>query len=111
MCSDAGLPYAAANHPSGIAQRNPVPALVSSGTEKASQAALKSAYGRLPLHFEPNVGQFDPHVRYVSHASGYSLFLTDDQAVVVLAAPANGRTAIHCILRTRRGRWSRRWCE
>jgi hypothetical protein len=37
------------------------------------------------LRFEPNVGQFDPQVRYVSHGAGYSLFLTDDQAVMVLS--------------------------
>ncbi len=31
----------------------------------------------LPLYFEPNVGQSDPRVRFLSQSSRYSLFLTD----------------------------------
>ena len=35
-----------------------------------------------PLHFEPNTGQFDSQVKYVSRGNGYTLFLTDTSAVV-----------------------------
>ena len=41
-------------------------------------------YGRLPLSFEENVGQTAREVRYVSHGSGYELFLTPQEAVVAL---------------------------
>jgi Beta-propeller repeat len=54
-------------------------------------AALASAphYGALPLSFEPNVGQADPHVRYLAHGPGYTLFLTDAGAVFSLASPSS----------------------
>ena len=41
----------------------------------------------LPLTFEPNVGQTNSQVRYLSHGSGYELFLTDKETVLALAAP------------------------
>src|SRR5712664_4031308 len=41
-------------------------------------------YGRLPLSFEENVGQTAREVRYVSHGSGYELFLTPQEVVVAL---------------------------
>jgi sugar lactone lactonase YvrE len=41
-------------------------------------------YGKLPLSFEANWGQADPHVRFLSRGNGYSLFLTDKEAVLSL---------------------------
>ena len=38
----------------------------------------------LPLAFEPNVGQTDSHVRFLSHGNRYALFLTDTEAVFTL---------------------------
>src|SRR6516165_9860191 len=38
-----------------------------------------------PLAFEPNAGQADPRVKFLSHGPGYALFLTADQAVFSLA--------------------------
>ena len=38
----------------------------------------------LPLYFEPNVGQSDPHVRFLSQSGRYTLFLTDEGAVFSL---------------------------
>jgi Abnormal spindle-like microcephaly-assoc'd, ASPM-SPD-2-Hydin/Beta-propeller repeat len=43
------------------------------------------AYGKLPLSFEENQGQTAREVRYVSHGSGYELFLTPQEAVLALA--------------------------
>ena len=63
--------------------RNAVAPPVLSGLETAGTAS-NGAYGRLPLSFEPNVGQFDPEVRYVSRGGGYTLVLTDTEAVMVL---------------------------
>src|SRR4029077_14986698 len=42
------------------------------------------AYGKLPLSFEENLGQTAREVRYVSHGSGYALFLTPQEAVISL---------------------------
>jgi hypothetical protein len=48
------------------------------------------AYGKLPLSFEENQGQTSREVRYVSHGSGYELFLTPQEAVLALR-PAGPR--------------------
>jgi hypothetical protein len=42
------------------------------------------AYGKLPLSFEENVGQTAQEVRFVSHGTGYGLFLTSQEAVISL---------------------------
>jgi Abnormal spindle-like microcephaly-assoc'd, ASPM-SPD-2-Hydin/Beta-propeller repeat len=42
------------------------------------------AYGKLPLSFEENQGQTAHEVRYVSHGSGYELFLTPQEVVLAL---------------------------
>jgi len=43
-----------------------------------------SAYGKLPLSFEQNLGQTAQEVRFVSHGTGYALFLTQEEAVISL---------------------------
>lgn len=47
-----------------------------------------SSYGRLPLMFEPNVGQTDARVRFIARGSRYGLFLTDQDAVLSLQRSA-----------------------
>jgi hypothetical protein len=47
-------------------------------------ARLESEYGKLPLRFEPNMGQFDARVRYIVRGGGPTVFLTDSEAVMVL---------------------------
>jgi hypothetical protein len=49
-------------------------------------------YGKLPLGFETNTGQTDPRVKFLSRGRGFSLFLADMEAVVVLKKPDRGRT-------------------
>jgi len=51
---------------------------------KLSRPSLSEAYGRLPLSFEPNQGQTDLSVKFLSRGSGYTLFLTDEGAVLAL---------------------------
>jgi hypothetical protein len=41
-------------------------------------------YGKIPLSFEPNKGQTDPSVQFLSRGSGYSLFLTQNEVVLNL---------------------------
>ena len=46
------------------------------------------AYGNLPLSFEPNQGQTDSQVEFLSRGRGYTLFLTATEAVLSLRKPA-----------------------
>ena len=57
-------------------------------TTLAAAPRIAAGYGRLPLQFEPNQGQTDPRVRFLSRTSGGTLFLTDSEAVLVLAGSA-----------------------
>jgi len=57
----------------------------------AARAKVLEHYGRLPISFEPNEGQVDSEVKFLSRGQGYSLFLTSDEAVLVL--PDGGRKA------------------
>jgi hypothetical protein len=41
-------------------------------------------YGKLPLHFEANQGQTTDQVKFLARGSGYGLFLTPTESVVVL---------------------------
>ncbi len=50
-----------------------------------AKAQLAQNYGKLPLSFEPNQGQTDPRVKFLSRGNGYSLDLTDSAAVLALS--------------------------
>ena len=50
----------------------------------AAQPRLVGSYGKLPLSFEVNKGQTDSTVKFLARGSGYSLFLTGDEAVLAL---------------------------
>ncbi len=47
----------------------------------ASRGKVAGNYGKLPLSFEANQGQADARVKFLLHSSGYTLFLTSDEAV------------------------------
>ena len=69
----------------------------SAGTASApapSDAAKLTAanYGKIPLSFEPNKGQTDPSVKFLSRGSGYSLFLTKDEVVLNLERQSGSAT-------------------
>ena len=49
-----------------------------------AHAQVRERYGNLPLSFEANHGQSDSKVKFLSRGSGYSLFLTSNEAVLVL---------------------------
>src|SRR5438876_3920499 len=51
---------------------------------QAGQQRLAENYGKVPLSFEANQGQTDPRVKFLSRGSGYTLYLTRDEAVLAL---------------------------
>ena len=44
---------------------------------------IESAFAKLPLAFEENQGQADPAVKFLARGSGYQLFLTAQEAVMI----------------------------
>jgi hypothetical protein len=65
---------------------NNVPISLSNGqsSNAVSQLKLDEEYGKLPMAFEVNEGQTDGQVKYISRGSGYNLFITPAEAVLVL---------------------------
>jgi hypothetical protein len=57
-----------------------------------AKAGVLAAYGKLPVTFEKNEGQSDTQVKFLARGNGYTLFLTDREAVLRLRAP-NGNAA------------------
>ena len=57
---------------------------VASNAETRSRGKLWQQYGSLPLSFEPNEGQADHQVKFLSRGKGYSLLLTETEAVLQL---------------------------
>jgi hypothetical protein len=57
-------------------------------TDLAARAERMGNRGKLALGFEANQGQTDAQVRFLSRGVGYTLFLTDDEAVLALRKPS-----------------------
>ncbi|MCP9496212.1 MAG: SBBP repeat-containing protein [Pyrinomonadaceae bacterium MAG19_C2-C3] len=53
--------------------------------DRSRRARISENYGRLPLQFELNDGQFASDVKFLSRGSGYNLFLTATEAVLTLS--------------------------
>lgn len=49
---------------------------------------IDRSFGAQPLAFEPNLGQTDAQVKFLARGKGYQLFLTGQEAVMVLHTPA-----------------------
>ena len=52
--------------------------------QSVNAAQVAREYEAFPLSFEPNEGQANATVKYVAHGSGYTVFLTDREAVLSL---------------------------
>lgn len=52
---------------------------------------------KLPLRFEENRGQTDPHVKFTSRSSGYSLFLTPEEAVLRVARRKQSKVTVSVV--------------
>jgi beta-propeller repeat-containing protein len=53
----------------------------------SDRGKVRESYGKLPLSFEANEGQFDSRVKFVSRGGGHTVFLTSTEAVLSLYAP------------------------
>ena len=76
----ARAPKAAAAHERGVSTADHAVT-----PDLAASAQVREGYGHLPLSFEANHGQSDSTVKFLSRGSGYSLFLTSTEAVLVLS--------------------------
>src|SRR5207245_9417821 len=63
------------------------------GTGVAMRARAQAAYARVPLAFEPNVGQSDRRVRFLARGPGAGVFFTPNEAVLALAGRRKGAGA------------------
>ena len=52
--------------------------------QDSTRLQVEASYANLPLSFEPNQGQTDPRVKFVSHAGNRTLWLTSDEAVLAV---------------------------
>jgi hypothetical protein len=76
--------------PSG--SRTPAPPVARAASTATERGALLAAYGKLPLTFEANRGQADARVKFLAHGTGYTVFLTGDEATLLLnAQPGESR--------------------
>jgi hypothetical protein len=74
---------------SSPSERSPgIPAPDALPSRSASTEWVQDTYAKLPLSFEANVGQTDAQVDFLAHGSGYTLFLSQGDAVLALRARA-----------------------
>lgn len=59
-------------------------AMTADVTSSPSGERVAVSYGKVPLSFEPNEGQTDARVKFLSHGSGYSLALMEGEVVLNL---------------------------
>ncbi|HEY0170769.1 MAG TPA: SBBP repeat-containing protein, partial [Pyrinomonadaceae bacterium] len=101
-CLASGLaPFARVSAGSGAAVK--VPSGPAAEASKAGATLTSEGYGRLPLRFEPNVGQAEPGVDFISRGDGYGLFLKGSEAVLALrrAVGVRGESRRTSVLRMR----------
>jgi hypothetical protein len=63
-----------------VAMTNSEPAKVQDST----RPQVEASFGNLPLSFEPNRGQTDSRVKFLSHAGHHTLWLMNDEAVLAV---------------------------
>ena len=50
---------------------------------ESAMSKVKSSLGKLPLSFEPNRGQTDPRVQFLTRGPGFTVFFTDNNETVI----------------------------
>ena len=74
-------------------RRNDVTSIMPATRRSLDHRRVASAFSKLPAGFEPNRGQADPSVRFLSRGPGYELLLTSREAVLSLSLPARRRAS------------------
>jgi len=69
--------------------RTPTAFVSSTHAPSQSPKQILATYSHLPLMFEPNQGQIDATVKFAARGSGYGLYLTAQEAVLVLEHAAS----------------------
>jgi hypothetical protein len=59
-----------------------------------TQPKLVANYGKLPLSFEANQGQTHARVRFLARGGDYTIFLTNDEAVLTLRRSSSGMSRL-----------------
>jgi uncharacterized repeat protein (TIGR01451 family) len=72
----------------------PLPAPRSPEADPATRSRVNKAFASLPVRFEPNQGQSDPRVKFISRNDNYAMFLTATEAVLLLTGPAPMKTGL-----------------
>ena len=85
LCAGGAGVTARAHKPAASHERGVSTADHAVTPDLAASAQVRERYGNLPLSFEANHGQSDSTVKFLSRGSGYSLFLTSNEAVLVLS--------------------------
>jgi hypothetical protein len=67
--------------------------LAHAGASRSGEGPDVGTYGALPLRFEPNHGQTDERVKFLARGTGYALFLTSTESVLVLRTPEGAHAA------------------
>jgi hypothetical protein len=83
-----------------VPRRQVVPELRAVGVDSPASSPGSSVqamqmYAALPMSFETNNGQADPRVKFLAHAPGYTLLLTDQEAVLSLPAGSPAPASAH----------------
>jgi len=79
---------------SSVAKAAPNDKPASNEVTSLQRVQLNEAYGKLPLRFEINKGQMDSRVQFVARGSGYNLFLTPAESVMVLSKSSGARSRV-----------------
>jgi len=71
---------------------------------QAQRDRLQANFAALPLAFEQNAGQIDPEVKFTARANGYTLFLTNNDAVFSLRTKSSTSMTAHSSTSDLRGK-------
>src|ERR1035441_331329 len=74
----AGVLAASYSHPAAVSQKNLLKASLDQSGKQTTQAKVNESVGKLPLAFEPNLGQTDAQVKYVARAKGYTAYRSEE---------------------------------
>src|SRR5580704_3408297 len=72
------------------AAKPPTPGINTTAKSQQSAVVLQQ-YAKLPLSFEPNLGQAKGDTKFLARGDGYSLFLTSDEAVLAMKGHSTKR--------------------